>query len=138
METQIQNFGRPEMALLSSEIQSALDKIKEKFGLAELSIGSITFSLFSFSGKITGTVPEHRHFAETYELEEAKYFAVQNGLPEDILQKKFVSNGKSHTIIRIENRNPKYPIITQSEEDRKNYKFTVQIVKEILSRNDRE
>jgi len=136
METQIQNFGRPEMASLSSEIQSALDKIKEKYGLAELSIDSITFSLFSFSGKITGTVPEHRHFAETYALEEAKYFAVQNGLPEDILQKKFISNGKSHTIIRIETRNPKYPIITHCDEDRKNYKFTVQIIKEILSRSE--
>jgi len=136
METHIQNFGRPEMASLSAEIQSALDKIKEKYGLSELSFGSITFSLFSFSGKITGTVPEHRHFAEAYALEESKYFAVQNGLPEDILQRKFVSNGKSHTIIHIETRNPKYPIITHCNEDRKNYKFTVQIIKEILSRND--
>ncbi|HNX86509.1 MAG TPA: hypothetical protein PKN12_06240 [Bacteroidales bacterium] len=136
METQIKNFTRLEMAVLSSEIQSALDKIKGKYGLAELSIGSISFSPFSFSGKISGTVPEHLHFAETYASEEAKYFALQNGLPVDILQKKFVNNGKSHTIIRIETRNPKYPIITHCEEDRKNYKFTVQIVKEILSRND--
>jgi hypothetical protein len=134
MENQIQTFGRPEMAALSSEIQSALDIIKEKFGLAELSIGSISFSLFSFTGKITGTVPEHRLFAESYAIGEAKYFAVQNGLPEDILDKKFVSNGKNHTVIRIETRNPKYPIITYCEEDRKNYKFSVQIVKEILAR----
>lgn len=136
METHIQNFGHPEMASLSAEIQSALDNIKEKYGLAELSIGSITFSLFSFSGKITGTVQEHHHFAETYALEEAKYFALQSGLPEDILKQKFVTNGKSHTIIRIETRNPKYPIITHCDVDRKNYKFTVQIIKEILSRND--
>ncbi len=130
----MKNFGRPEMASLSSEIQSALDKIKEKYGLAELSIGSITFSLFSFSGKITGTVPEYRDFAETFALEEANYFALQNGLPEDILHKDFVSNGKNHTIIRIETRNPRYPIITHCAEDRKDYKFSVQIVKEILSR----
>lgn len=134
METHIQNFGRPEITALSSEIQSALDKIKVKYGLAELSIGSISFSLFSFSGKITGAVPERQRFTETYALEEAKYFALQNGLPEDILEKQFVSNGKKHTVIRIETRNPKYPIITHCAEDRKNYKFTIQIVKEILSR----
>jgi hypothetical protein len=57
-----------------------------------------------------------------------------DGLPEDILQQKFVSNGKNHTIIRIETQNPRYPIITQCAEDGKNYKFPLQIVKEILSR----
>ncbi len=134
METQIQKFSRPEIDVLSAEIQSALDEIKARYGLAELSIGSISFSLFSFSGKITGTVPEHRQFAELYAIEESKYFALQNGLPENILQQKFVSNGKNHTVICIETRNPKYPIITRCAEDGKNYKFTIQIIKEILSR----
>ena len=107
----MKNFGRPEIALLSSEIQSALDNVKIKYGLAALSIGSISFNEFSFNAKLTATLPEHRHFVETFALEEAKYFAVQNGLPEDILDKKFVNNGKKHTIIRIETRNPRYPII---------------------------
>jgi hypothetical protein len=135
METQIKNFGRQEIALLSSEIQSALDGIKRKYGLADLSVGSITFTVFSFTAKITATVPEHQLFTETFALEESKYFAAQNGLPEDILHKKFVTNGKNHTISRIEPRNPKYPIITQCAEDGRSYKFSVQILKEILDRS---
>ena len=131
----MKNFGRSEIGLLKSEIQSALDKIKQMYGLAELSIGAITFNEFAFSAKIIASLPEHDRFMEIFALEESKYFAVQNGLPEDILNKKFVSNGKNHTIIRIETRNLKYPIITHCSEDRKNYKFSVQIIKEILSRD---
>jgi hypothetical protein len=134
METQIKNFDRHEIAVLHSEIQSALDTIKSKFGLAELSIGSISFNEFSFTAKMTATLPGQRHFAETFETEEAKYFALQYGLPQDILNKKFVSNGKNHTIIRIEPRNPRYPIITNCDDDGKYYKFSVQIIKEILER----
>ncbi len=130
----LKNFGHQEISQLSLEIQNALDVIKNKYGLAELSFGSIWFNPFSFTAKLTASLPEHQHLAETFALEEAKYFAVQNGLPENLLQKKFVNNGKTHTIFRIETRNPKYPIITKCSEDGKNYKFTVQIIKEILER----
>ena len=134
MSTQIKNFGHQEITALSKEIQSALDTIKNKYGLAELSIGSIWFNPFSFSAKLTASMPEQRQYAETFALEEAKYFAVQNGLPENLLRMKFISNGQTHTIIRVETRNPKYPIITYCAEDGKKYKFTVQIIKEIFER----
>lgn len=105
--------------MLFSEIKSALGIIKNKYGLAELDIGSLSFTMFSFTGKITGAVTEYQDFAESYATEEAKFFAIQNGLPEDILNRKFMNNGKNHTIIRIETRNPRYPIITSCAEDNK-------------------
>jgi phage pi2 protein 07 len=134
MDTQIKKFGRQEIMVIRSEIQSELDRLKNKFGLTQLSLGTITFNEFSFTAKISATLPEQRIFAETYTAEEAKYFALQNGFPEDILQKKFISNGKHHSIIRIETRNPKYPVIAYCEEDGRKYKFSIQQIKEFLSR----
>ena len=134
MDTPIQHFNRQTISVLQKDIQSMLDQIKNKYGLTELTMNSIYFNAFSFTAKIAATLHEHRQFADTYASEEAKYFAELNGLPQDLLNKKFVSNGKNHTIIRIETRNPKYPIITNCSEDGKNYKFSVQIIKEILDR----
>ena len=133
MERQINKFDHQEIEVLYSEIQSALEIIKNKYGLAELSIGSISFTMFTFAGKITGAVTEYQDFAESYATEGAKYFAAQNGLPADILNRKFMNNGKNHTIIRIETRNPRYPIITSCAEDGKHYKFSCQVIKEILA-----
>lgn len=134
MELKINKFDRPEIDVLYNEIQSALDTIKNKYGLAELSIDSITFSMFSLTGKITGAVPEHEDFTKSYATHEAKYFASVNGLPEDILSRTFVIKGMNHTIIRIETRNIKYPIIAHCDGDGKQYKFSVQTIKEILNR----
>jgi len=134
MERQINKFDRQEIEVLFSEIQSALEIIKNKYGLAELNIGSVSFTMFSFTGKINGAVTEYQDFAKSYATEEAKYFAIQNGLPENILNRKFLNNGKNHTIIRIETRNPRYPVITSCAEDGKHYKFSCQVIKEILAR----
>lgn len=135
MNTQIKKFERQEIAVLRSEIQSALDRIKNRFGLTDLSIGTITFTPFYFTAKIAAAVPEYKEFAETYATEEAKYFAMQHGLPQDILQHKFINGGRHYSVVRIETRNPKYPVIAKCSEDGKNYKFSVQIIKEILARS---
>lgn len=135
MKKQITLFTRQEISILHKEIKSFLDRLKEDYGLAGLSIDSLNYSPFSFSAKITGTVHEHSAFADTWAREESKYFAVTHGLPEDILQKSFISNGRHYTITRIETRNPKYPIIASCAEDGKSYKFEVLHVKEIIDRN---
>ena len=135
MKKQITLFNRQNIGILHAEIKSFLDRLKEEYGLAELSIDSLNFSHFSFTVKISGTVHEHNAFADTWAREESKYFAITHGLPEDILQKTFISNGKHYTITRIETRNPKYPIIASCTEDGKSYKFEVLYVKEIFDSN---
>ncbi|MEO5569427.1 MAG: hypothetical protein ABIT08_06490 [Bacteroidia bacterium] len=134
METHIKKFGRQEITFIREEIQAALDVIKNKYSLTELILGTISFNESSFNAKIIAALPEHKIVAESYAIEEVKFFAYQNELPQDILQKTFISNGNTHQIIRIETRNPKYPIITKCSNDGKTYKFSVQIVKEILER----
>jgi hypothetical protein len=135
MKKQITLFTRQEISIIHNEIKSFLDRLKEDYGLAGWSIDSLNFSPYSFTAKISGTVHEHSAFADTWAREESKYFAAKHGLPEDLLQKTFISNGKHYTITRIEARNPKYPIIASCAEDGKPYKFEVLYVKEIFDRS---
>lgn len=136
MENKITHFNRQTIALLDKEIQEALNVIKEKYQMDTLQIGNISFSVGSFSGKIIAVLPIHHELANTFAEGQAQYFAKQNGLPEYLINRTFISNGESHTIIRLELKNPKFPIITRCNSNGKNYKFTVTMIKEILERNE--
>jgi len=134
MENKITHFNRQIIGLLDKEIQNALSAIKEKYRLAELKMGNISFGQNSFSAKVEAALPAYKEIQELYTLEEVRFFAHLNGLPENLLNQTFISNGKMHKIIRIEIRNPKFPIITECSNDGKHYKFATLFVKEILER----
>ena len=61
-------------------------------------------------------------------------FAYYNRLPADLLKQEFISNGKGYAIIRIELRNPKYPVLARGLIDNLVYMFSVDQVKEALER----
>ena len=72
--------------------------------------------------------------AENFEHNMAVLFAEYNGLPADILKQEFISNGRRYVIIKVEPRNPKYPILARGLLDNLVYKFSVDQVKEALER----
>ena len=61
-------------------------------------------------------------------------FAEYNGLPADLLKQEFISYGRGYSVIRVEPRNPKYPILARGLLDNLVYKFSVDQVKEALER----
>lgn len=134
-ENKIQHFNRVNIALLRNEIQNALKPVKQKYGLTTLELQNITFNESSFTARLAAALPAHSKQQKKYNAELVKQFAKHNGLPQDMLNRTFISNGKPHTITGIEIRNPKFPIITKCSDDGKSYKFTVQMIKEILARN---
>ena len=119
-----------ELDLILSEMQDALDRIKEKYNLASLSVGATRYNAFSFTTKVEGKI-DHE-LERSFKNHEAEYFAQSNGLPPNIINHKFKSGGISFTIIKVETRNPKYPIIAYCQENKKNYKFTVEAIKKLL------
>jgi len=131
-QANIKKFDRQAIAVLNLEIQMALDALKNKYGLSELNLGAITFTEFSFHSRITGKI--EGEITNLYKDYQARYFASLNGLPENLVSMNFISNGRSYTIIGIETRNRKYPVITQCANDGKAYKFTVEDIKVILER----
>ena len=126
----IKQIGHQEIDSLAKEIQSALDLIKEKYGLEQLKIGSTTFNRYSFSSKIAGQ--SFNEYKEDYAKYEAEYFAEVNNLPKDFINRRFQSGGRQFTIVRLETKNYKYPIIVRGNEDGLLYKFPIELIREGL------
>jgi hypothetical protein len=135
MENKIQHFGTASIQMIRTEIQESLEIIKAKNGLTELELRNITFTENSFSGNLFASLPAYQTILKENTEELVKHFALHHGLPPDLLNMTFISNGKTQTITGIEIRNPKFPVITKCSNDGKNYKFTVAVIKEILGRN---
>jgi hypothetical protein len=130
MESNINQLGPGEVTILRKEIQSAFDEIKSKYGLSQLSLGSIRFDLSSFTAKIVGKV--QNPVTENYEQNEAIFFASVHGLPPDFIGSEFLLDGSVFTISGLFTSRPKYPITAYCKEDGRTFKFTMQRIKELL------
>lgn len=127
-------FGRQEVGLLRMEIQTALDNIKSKYELSELTLESITYSDNSFTSKIRCKINDFEEIRT--DIDENMLFALRYGLPENFINREFKTNGLNYKITRIETRNIKYPIIAICKENERTYKFSVIRIKEILGINE--
>ena len=130
MEIKIKQFSPQELEVLSKQIQSALDVIKARYGLSQLRVGTIRFNRFSFTAKIIGNLQNTE--TENYKQNEAKFFALRHGLPNDFLGSEFILEDSVFKITNIILSRPKYPITAQCNEDGRTFKFTVQRIKELL------
>jgi len=134
MQPTIKQFGREEIAVLRTEMQSALDNIKTKYGLSELILGNITFTSNSLTAKMKARTQNSPDIFSSDD--EFKFFSLQHGLPDKLIGCQFKSEGLNYTIIRIETRNSKYPVIAQCKETRKSYKFSVPRIKDLLEKTE--
>ena len=126
-------LGKLQIVALRAEIQSALDSIKTRYNLKELSLGPINYSMVAFNAKITGKV--QNEIAISIEQDEAEFFARQNGLPLDFLGAKFMLDGDVYKIKELVVKRPKYPILGHCEEKGKYLKFTTQSIKHYLEKH---
>jgi|GEM_PF-1034861 len=130
MDIKIRQFSQQELAMLSRDIQAALDGIKSKYGLAELSLGGIRFNFFSFTARITGRAQNEA--TECYERNEATFFAEVNGLPHDFIGSEFYLDGSVFKITGLYTSRPKYPISAHCQSSGRTYKFTTERIRELL------
>ncbi len=131
----LEKFDRLSIAILTEEIDKALEEIRIKYGLEELVVDLVKSNNITMTAKLTGRVSGVH--AKNFEHNMALLFADYNGLPADLLNQEFISNGKGFTVIRIEPRNPRYPILARGLLDNLVYKFSVIQVKEALERKKR-
>jgi hypothetical protein len=130
MGINIKQLGPRELTVLRKEIQSAFDEIKSKYGLSQLSVGNIRFDLSSFIAKIIGKIQNPD--TETYEQNEAIFFASVHGLPPDFIRSEFLLDDSVFTITKLFISRPKYPITAYCKEDGRTFKFTAHRIKELL------
>ncbi len=129
----IKQFDKQSIEMMRTEIQSALDHIKTKYGLSELKLETINYQLSSFSSKISGIVESDE--MNNYKQNEAKFFAAKNGLPPDFIGSEFAMDRDVFTITHLVTSRPKYPITAHCKENGKTFKFTTQRIKELLEKH---
>ena len=113
----IKQFDKQSIEMMRTEIQSALDHIKTKYGLSELKLETINYQLSSFSSKISGIVENEEMI--NYKQNEAKFFAAKNGLPPDFIGSEFAMDRDVFTITHLVTSRPKYPITAHCKENGK-------------------
>ncbi len=128
----ITKFGGNGLDVLIKDIQAALDIIKERYELSNLTVGKIYFTTETFEAKISGKI--NGYDANEAEKAEALFFALKHKLPENLIGTEIDSAGQRYTIMRLEVRNIKYPIIAHCKADNKLYKFTVEHVRHALDK----
>ena len=125
MSKAITKFDKPTLKMVRKELQSSLDDLQEKLGI-QLKIGNIRFDASTFTTKLEASLVGHDPLAEEWEK-----YANRFGLDATWIGKKFLSNLEMHTIIGLDTKRRKYPVITTC--DGKKYKFPADIVVERMS-----
>ncbi len=119
-----------ELDLILDEINDALDKIRIKYNLKSLELGDTKYNAFSFVAKLEGSIDSE--LESNFKKHQAEYFAQINGLPIDFINREFHSGGLTYTIVQLEPRNRKYPIIVHCKQKDQSYKFSVAEIKKVL------
>lgn len=133
-------FTRQTIHEISTDINEALKIIAEKYGMAKMSLGSISFDSTSFSGRLTAfsgrltadaTTPDKDPKQEIY----LRLF----GLPEDLIGKHLVIQGINFEIARIDPKKRIYPVIadkldSSGNKTGKQYKLPVSYVTAALNK----
>ena len=117
----IEKFDKPTLKMVREALAATLDGLQEELGI-QLKIGnSISFSANTFTTKLTGSLFSHDPLAEDWE----KYAHVYD-LDVTWIGKQFPSNGKTYTIVGLDTKKRKYPVIASCGD--KQYKFPAGVV----------
>ena len=117
----IEKFDKPTLKIVREALADALDGLQEELGI-KLKIGTnISFDANTFTTKLTGSLFSHDPLAEDWE----KYAHVYD-LDVTWLGKQFPSNGKTFTIVGLDTKKRKYPVIASCGDQQ--YKFPAGVV----------
>lgn len=133
--TKITEFTRETLKDLRPEIQAVLDMIRDEYGV-RMEIGGISFQKGKFTTRLTGYCGENAeksqvdHHLEGYE-QTFNLFCTSYGLQKEHLGKTVQLDGKGYSIVGLNRKSAKYPIMTMRE-DGKLFKFGVVMTRQLL------
>ena len=116
----IENFDKPTLKTVREAIEASLDGLQEELGI-QLKIGNISYGANKFTTKLTGSLFSHDPLAEEWEK-----YASMFDLDVTWIGKQFPSNGKTFTIVGLDTKKRKYPVIASCGD--KQYKFPARVV----------
>ena len=128
----ITEFDRTNLRAISADIEAALAPVAAKFGIT-FTYKGVRFTSDNATFKIEGATIGSGGVANTRERDNFKLYASMYGLKDTDLDKQITYAGKRFTIIGLNTRRQKYPIVARRE-DGKTLLLTVEGVKSALLR----
>jgi len=117
--------------IIKADIKKALKAVEKKHNVLT-NIGRITYS--NNDMKFQMVVAESDGKADNFLAAEFLSKCRQYGLEPESLGRLIRINGSVHKIIGLKVRNRKYPIITERQDNKKQYKLTLWQVKEAIEK----
>lgn len=107
---------RDELKAFRIDFQDAVKELEKKYQV-NLKLGAISYTANEFHGKVTATktTPEAKQANAELERLQWKNLATFLGMKEDDYGKSFRDNGKVMTIIGINPKSRKYPILLKAD-----------------------
>jgi hypothetical protein len=128
-------FNRDAVRDLHHRLQETLDRFAQENGLKAI-VGSSSFTPYNICFKVEVAVVTQQGDALTREAETFFHHAACFGLAREDLGKTFQYGGHAYKIIGLNTRSRKAPVLA-TDEDGKRYKFSVELLKAVLSaKND--
>lgn len=113
------------LKMLRVDIDAAVESVAKKYGLSSIKTGNASYSPNTFSIKLEGVLDGNAKAEENASL--SNQYARMLGLPDNIVGKKFSSQGHDFIVERIDPNKPKFPIIGKRVSDGKMFKFTTDV-----------
>jgi hypothetical protein len=126
----IDQFDTTTCKLMRREIEEALDKVGQRYGVA-FQGGNIRYTSETFAMKITGATRGKNGEVIAPEVKDFNRYCGMYGMVPSDLGKTFVSVGYTYKLVGLKPKNHKYPFIGQRE-DGKRFKFDVGTVRRAL------
>lgn len=122
----IDKFDNKALELLRTEINTALDGVREKYGLKKLQLGSMSYypDRLAFNSKIVAEV-DPTTSPEAMETKNAtnERQSTLLGFNKNIVGEKFMNGRDEFTVVEIKLDRPKWPIIANKKGTNSMYKF---------------
>jgi len=115
---------------LRPEIQAALADLGKRFGVG-FEVGDAKYSGSNATFRLEVGIIGNDGRVVTKEAENFKFLAPMYGLSESDLGRRFMLNGKPHTIVGINPNAPRFPILTECHG--RKYKVPAESVKRALT-----
>lgn len=128
----IKEINKTNLRMMHQEINKVLAKYGQEIGVA-FTAGNASYTAASATIKLNITVVEKSDAVKEQEEEANAMMSRLFGFDENIVGKSFKTHGDTMTIIRIDHKKRKYPIIMQSALDGKTYKMIPEYIKSKLS-----
>ena len=116
----IEKFDKPTLKTVREALATALDGLQGELGI-KLEIGNISYSANQFTAKLTGSLLGHDPLADEWE----RYANIYD-LDVTWIGRGFVFNGKTYTVVGLDTKKRKYPVIASCGDKR--YKFPAAVV----------